>query len=126
MEWTISGYLIGFILGQFFWGPIGDRHGRRLPVAIGLVLFVIGSAGCALAGSVWTMIGWRIVQAAGACAESISRMPDYGPKYVARISQRFIDTSFGDSTVEMWRWRVSSKMTRRTSWLKSFISALVL
>ena len=68
VEWTISGYLIGFSLGQLLWGPIGDRHGRRLPVAIGLVLFVIGSAGCALAGSAWAMIGWRVVQAVGACA----------------------------------------------------------
>ena len=68
VEWTISGYLVGFSVGQLLWGPIGDRHGRRLPVAIGLVLFVIGSAGCALAGSIWAMIGWRIVQAVGACA----------------------------------------------------------
>src|SRR3954452_5133063 len=68
VELTVSGYLIGFSLGQLLWGPIGDRHGRRLPVAIGLVLFVIGSAGCALAGSAWALIGWRIVQAAGACA----------------------------------------------------------
>jgi MFS transporter, DHA1 family, multidrug resistance protein len=68
VEWTISGYLIGFSLGQLLWGPISDRHGRRLPVAIGLVLFVIGSAGCALAGSIWAMIVWRIVQAVGACA----------------------------------------------------------
>ena len=68
VEWTISGYLIGFSLGQLLWGPIGDRHGRRLPVAIGLVLFVIGSAGCALAGSIWAMIAWRAVQAMGACA----------------------------------------------------------
>lgn len=68
VEWTISGYLIGFSVGQLRWGPVGDRHGRRLQVAIGLVLFVIGSAGCALAGSAWTMIGWRVVQAAGACA----------------------------------------------------------
>ena len=37
-------------------------------MAIGLVLFVIGSAGCALAGNVWAMIGWRVVQAVGACA----------------------------------------------------------
>jgi DHA1 family bicyclomycin/chloramphenicol resistance-like MFS transporter len=36
-EWTISGYLIGFSLGQLFWGPIGDRYGRRLPVAIGFM-----------------------------------------------------------------------------------------
>ena len=68
IEWTISGYLIGFSVGQLFWGPIGDRFGRRLPVAIGLVLFVLGSAGCALADSVGAMIGWRVVQAVGACA----------------------------------------------------------
>ena len=68
VELTVSGYLIGFSLGQLLWGPISDRHGRRLPVAIGLVLFVIGSAGCALAGSAWAMIGWRVLQAVGASA----------------------------------------------------------
>jgi len=68
IELTVSGYLIGFSLGQLLWGPIGDRYGRRGPVAIGLVLFVIGSAGCALAGSAAGMIGWRVVQAVGACA----------------------------------------------------------
>ena len=68
MEFTISGYLVGFSLGQLFWGPIGDRYGRRIPVAIGLILFVVGSAGCGLAGSAGAMIGWRLVQAVGACA----------------------------------------------------------
>lgn len=68
VELTISGYLVGFSLGQLLWGPISDRYGRRLSVAIGLVLFVIGSGGCALSESVQAMIGWRIVQALGACA----------------------------------------------------------
>lgn len=68
VEWTISGYLIGFSLGQLFWGPVSDRFGRRLPVAIGIVLFVIGSAGCALAGTTSSIIAWRIVQAIGASA----------------------------------------------------------
>ena len=68
IELTIAGYLIGFSLGQLLWGPIGDRHGRRRPIAVGLVLFVIGSAGCALAGSAPAIIAWRIVQAVGACA----------------------------------------------------------
>ena len=71
VEWTISGYLIGFSLGQLLWGPIGDRYGRRWPVAAGLVLFVIGSAGCAMTGSVPAMIGWRVVQALGACASVV-------------------------------------------------------
>lgn len=68
VEWTVSGYLIGFSLGQLLWGPIGDRWGRRPSVGIGLVLFVIGSAGCGLSTNVHMMIGWRMVQALGACA----------------------------------------------------------
>ncbi|QJU57377.1 multidrug effflux MFS transporter [Sphingomonas sp. AP4-R1] len=71
VEWTVSGYLIGFSLGQLLWGPIGDRFGRRLPVAIGLVLFVIGSTGCAASGGIGAMIAWRIVQATGACASVV-------------------------------------------------------
>ncbi len=68
MELTVSSYLIGFSLGHLLWGPIGDRYGRRLPVAAGLVLFVIGSVGCALAPSPAAIIVWRVVQAVGGCA----------------------------------------------------------
>jgi DHA1 family bicyclomycin/chloramphenicol resistance-like MFS transporter len=68
MEVTISGYLAGFSLGQLFWGPVSDRYGRRLPVAAGVLLFIVGSAGCALASDAAMMIGWRVVQAVGASA----------------------------------------------------------
>ncbi|QDU56921.1 Bicyclomycin resistance protein [Aeoliella mucimassa] len=68
MELTISTYLIGFSLGQLLWGPIGDRFGRRGPVALGLGLFILGSMGCALSTAAWQMIACRIVQASGACA----------------------------------------------------------
>lgn len=34
VELTISGYLIGFSLGQLLWGPISDRYGRRPSVAV--------------------------------------------------------------------------------------------
>jgi DHA1 family bicyclomycin/chloramphenicol resistance-like MFS transporter len=67
VELTVSGFLIGFSLGQLAWGPLGDRYGRRLPVAAGLLLFVLGSAGCGLSTGVDWMIFWRIVQALGAC-----------------------------------------------------------
>lgn len=71
VELTIAGYLIGFSIGQLFWGPIGDRYGRRLPIILGLLLFIAGSAGCAMSSSVPTMIGWRMVQAIGACASVV-------------------------------------------------------
>jgi DHA1 family bicyclomycin/chloramphenicol resistance-like MFS transporter len=68
IELTLSGYLVGFSLGQLLWGPLGDRYGRRGPIAVGLVLFAVGSAGCALSGTAAQMTSWRVVQAVGACA----------------------------------------------------------
>lgn len=68
VEYTISGFLIGFGVGQLFWGALSDRYGRRIPVAIGLVLFIIGSIGCAMSQSIEAIIAWRILQALGACA----------------------------------------------------------
>jgi len=66
MEWTVSAYLLGFSLGQLFWGALSDRLGRRLPLAAGLLLFIIGSAGCGFSESVGQLIAWRVLQAVGA------------------------------------------------------------
>jgi DHA1 family bicyclomycin/chloramphenicol resistance-like MFS transporter len=47
---------------------LSDRFGRRLPLVIGIAIFVLGSAGCALATDGFQLIGWRVVQALGASA----------------------------------------------------------
>ena len=66
-ELTITGFLIGFAIAQLIWGPISDRIGRKLPLFIGMALFVVGSIGCAMSQSMSEVIIWRIFQAAGAC-----------------------------------------------------------
>ena len=66
-ELTVTGFLLGFAIGQLVWGPISDRIGRRLPLFIGMVLFIIGSIGCAMADSMSAVIFWRVFQALGAC-----------------------------------------------------------
>ncbi|MFL9949026.1 multidrug effflux MFS transporter [Paraburkholderia agricolaris] len=71
MELTISGYLVGFSPGQLLWGPVSDRRGRRQPIAIGLVMFIAGSAGCALSTSAPMLVAFRAVQAVGACASVV-------------------------------------------------------
>lgn len=68
LELTISAYLLGFAVGQLFWGPLSDHRGRRVPLAIGLVLFVIGAIGCGFATEVHELILYRVVQAVGASA----------------------------------------------------------
>ncbi len=66
-ELTITGFLIGFAIAQLVWGPISDRIGRKLPLFIGMALFVVGSIGCAMSQSMSEVIIWRIFQATGAC-----------------------------------------------------------
>ncbi|UTR05992.1 multidrug effflux MFS transporter [Alkalihalobacillus sp. LMS6] len=71
LEITVSTYLLGFAVGQLFWGPLSDRYGRKLPLAGGLVFFVIGSVGCAFSTDVWHLIVGRTVQALGASASVV-------------------------------------------------------
>ena len=66
-ELTITGFLIGFCLAQLILGPISDHLGRRPPLIIGMVLFIIGSAGCALSTDITHIVFWRVFQALGAC-----------------------------------------------------------
>jgi len=66
-ELTVTGFLIGFAIAQLIWGPISDHIGRKIPLFIGMVLFVVGSVGCALSYNIEQIIFWRVFQALGAC-----------------------------------------------------------
>src|SRR5215218_8071632 len=48
---SLSVYFVGIALGQAFYGPLSDRLGRKPALYLGLVLFILASLGCALAGS---------------------------------------------------------------------------
>ncbi|MGL4427454.1 MAG: multidrug effflux MFS transporter [Silvania sp.] len=67
VELTITGFLVGFAIAQLVWGPISDQLGRRIPLFIGMALFIVGSAGCALATDITHIVFWRVFQALGAC-----------------------------------------------------------
>src|SRR3954471_13797461 len=64
---TITVYLLGFALAQLLCGPLSDRFGRRPVVLVCLVLYVVGAAVCAGAGSVTMLYLGRLVQGIGAC-----------------------------------------------------------
>ncbi len=65
VQLTISAYLIGFAVGQVFYGPLSDRHGRK-PVLIGAVaLYCAASLACALSTSIEMLIAARAAQALG-------------------------------------------------------------
>jgi DHA1 family bicyclomycin/chloramphenicol resistance-like MFS transporter len=68
VQLTLSSFFAGIALGQLFYGPICDRYGRKPPLYVGGVLFVLASAGCALATDVNSLVAMRFIQAIGCCA----------------------------------------------------------
>lgn len=59
---TVTACLIGLALGQLVAGPLSDRHGRAVPLRVGVAAFVVASVLCALAPTVETLILARLVQ----------------------------------------------------------------
>src|SRR5512140_323323 len=59
---TLTVLLLAFGSSQLLWGPLSDRFGRRPVLLAGLAAYTVGSAGCALAGSMAQLIVWRMVQ----------------------------------------------------------------
>lgn len=65
---SLSSFFIGISVGQFIYGPLLDRFGRKKPLYIGLVIYLLTSAGCVFAQSVDMLIALRFIQALGSCA----------------------------------------------------------
>ena len=68
VQHTVSAYLFGMGLGQLAFGPLTDRFGRKRPLLVGLGIFALASAGCALAHSIDSFVLLRFAQALGGSA----------------------------------------------------------
>jgi DHA1 family bicyclomycin/chloramphenicol resistance-like MFS transporter len=67
VQWTLSGFLLGFAPAQLLYGPFADRFGRRPAMAVGLAVYLAATLACALAPSLGWLVAARVVQAVGSC-----------------------------------------------------------
>ncbi|WP_107500580.1 multidrug effflux MFS transporter, partial [Streptomyces sp. sk226] len=74
IQLTLTACLAGMALGQLVVGPMSDRWGRRTPLLLGMVVYVLATAICALAPTAGLLIGFRLLQGlAGAAGIVIAR-----------------------------------------------------
>jgi MFS family permease len=66
IEWIVAGYAISTAVLLVTGGRLGDQFGRRRVFAIGLTVFVLTSAACALAPDPAVLVTARILQGVGA------------------------------------------------------------
>lgn len=74
VQLTLTACLAGMALGQLVVGPMSDRWGRRRPLLVGLVVYVLATALCAVAPNVELLVAFRLAQGlAGAAGIVIAR-----------------------------------------------------
>jgi DHA1 family bicyclomycin/chloramphenicol resistance-like MFS transporter len=68
VQLTLTAFIVGLAVGQVVAGPLSDAYGRRVPLLIGLALYVVGSVAAAVSPDITLLIVARAVQAMGAAA----------------------------------------------------------
>ena len=89
VQLTLAVFFVALGIGQAFYGPLSDRFGRRRPLCFGLALYVLASAGCALARSIEVLVAWRFAQALGGCAGMVIARAVVRDRFDEREAARF-------------------------------------
>ncbi|HEY0065517.1 MAG TPA: multidrug effflux MFS transporter [Telluria sp.] len=117
-QFSLACYLVGMAVGQIFYGPFSDRRGRKLPLYVGLSVYIVGSVGCALASSPELLLACRFLQAVGGCAGVVIPMAMVRDLFDHQSSARTLSSLmlvmgvapilapwFGSHVLEAWGWR---------------------
>jgi DHA1 family bicyclomycin/chloramphenicol resistance-like MFS transporter len=88
-QFVVSTYLLGFGMAQLFYGPLSDRFGRRIPLLIGIGIYICSALGSALVPTFEGLLILRFVQGLGSAATrviTISIVRDvYGGRQMAEV-----------------------------------------
>ncbi len=68
VQLSLTAFMIGAGVGQVVFGPLSDRVGRRVPLLVGTVVFLLASVGSALAPTIGLLIALRVLQGLGGAA----------------------------------------------------------
>lgn len=68
LSWVLNGYTVVYAALLIPAGRLADRFGRKRGFLIGVAVFTVASALCALAPTLWWLNGFRVLQAVGAAA----------------------------------------------------------
>jgi DHA1 family bicyclomycin/chloramphenicol resistance-like MFS transporter len=70
-QFIVSSYLFGFGFAQLVYGPISDRFGRRAPMIVGLVIYILCALAIVAVPSFGGLLALRFLQGAGAASTRV-------------------------------------------------------
>ena len=70
-QFVISAYMLGFGFAQIAFGPLSDRFGRRAPLLIGIVVYIVAAIAAAFSPSFAILLALRFTQGLGAAGTRV-------------------------------------------------------
>ncbi|MEA1065505.1 Bcr/CflA family multidrug efflux MFS transporter [Erwinia sp. HR93] len=70
-QMTLSTYILGFAIGQLFYGPLADSLGRKPVILGGTLVFALAASACALSQTIGMLIVMRFFHGLAAAAASV-------------------------------------------------------
>ena len=92
-QMTLSTYILGFAIGQIFYGPMADSLGRKPVVLGGTLVFALAAIACALSQTIDQLIWMRFLHGLAAAAASVvinALMRDIYPKEEFSLMMSFV------------------------------------
>lgn len=89
---TLTACLAGIALGQLVIGPLSDALGRRRPLLVCLVVFVLATAACTLAPGTAVLVAFRLVQGLAGSAGIVIARAVVRDMYSGLAMARFFST----------------------------------
>jgi DHA1 family bicyclomycin/chloramphenicol resistance-like MFS transporter len=72
IQLTLSAFMLAFGFGQIFYGPAGDRFGRRPVILSGIAIYIVATVGCAFAAGAGHLVLLRFLEGLSACSGVIA------------------------------------------------------
>lgn len=70
-QWVLTIYMLGFGAAQMAFGPLSDRFGRRTPLIIGLLVYIVAAALAVYAPNFTILLVLRLIQGMGAASTRV-------------------------------------------------------
>jgi EmrB/QacA subfamily drug resistance transporter len=97
VTWVLTVFLLVASVATPILGKLGDQYGKERLLVISLAIFFVGSIGAAAAWNIWSLIGWRAVQGAGAAVFPLSYgiIRDEFPREKVGVAIGLVSAVFG-------------------------------
>lgn len=119
---SLTASLLGLGLGPIVMGPLSDVHGRRNPLLISMILYVLASVGCAFAPNIEVFIALRFIQGFVASAGLVISRAIVRDTYSGVEMTKFVSLLTMISNIAPLISPVAgSTVTSYTSWIGVFI-----